>query len=527
MYNQSPHHNQRIPELRCDVFSDVTILPQIYVGIVDEGPFALFACGAFCDENILSQVHGLPGLGRVNAQLPYIKAQQIIDKEVIYAGEFLGYWGQWGHFLLETLQRLWYTKHKNLPIAWVLHEKENCDYMSFFTAKHKEVFHSLGIDNEHILITEPTQFKKVHFPEPGLSISGYAQPEQINFLGYYEGQVRKGKYVYLSRSRYEHCSNEKQLEDILKNYGWEIIFPEDLAVSEQLEVLTSAEVCMMISGSAQHTLLLTKNSKTRFIVIPRMHTAIYNTIAHFKSDNYFLLELEKKISNPGTPDNRKNFTLDLTELQKIIEKTHNFTVNLFEFSHVLRTPDKMSEDNMQIPASYYAKDCSVPEVEKNFYKAIFFHRAKKYTEAYEILMELYDKKLLKLFMYDYFFNIIENYDSIHGTKTQLDFDRQQFSFERAKKILMSNPEDSNNYIILAKHFYKRKSFDAAIKVLHNALKKFPKWGLAYATIAQIYLTQEENNLAMSYAQKAFHVDPSNAETKKLLAYCMHLLRNPS
>ncbi len=514
--------NQNSTHLRCDVFNDVTVLPQIYVGIVDEGPFALFACGAFCNKKALSQAHGLPGMGRVNAQLPYIKAQNIVDKEVIYAGEFLGYWGHWGHFLLETLQRLWYTKHKNLPIAWVLHEKENCDYASFFTAKHQEIFHNLGIHNEHILITEPTQFSKVHFPEPGLSISGYAHPQQIRFLGYHEGHVRKGRYVYLSRSRYSHCTNEKQLEDVLKSCGWEIIFPEDLSISDQLEVLTSAEVCMMISGSAQHSLLLTKNSKTRFIVIPRMHMGIYNTIAHFKSDNYFLLDLERKIHNPGTPDNRKNFTINLDYLQHIIEKTHNFTDNIVDFPDIIRSPDTILEDNLQIPAQYYTKDCSVTEGEELFYKAIFFHRAKKYAEAYAILMDLYNKQLLSFFMYESFFTMIEKYDALHGTKTQLDFDRHQFSFERAKKILVSNPEDSNNYIILAKHFSKRKHFNAATKILHNAIKKFPEWGLAYATLAEIYLAQEENHLAMSYAKKAFRLEPSRPEIKKVLAYCMHL-----
>ncbi len=520
MHNQNAP-NENITALRCDIFNDVTILPQLYVGIVHEGPFALFACGAFCNEKALSQVHGLPSMGRVNAQLPHIKAQHVIDKEVIYAGEFLGYWGHWGHFLLETLQRLWYTKHKKLPLVWVLHEKENCDYASVFTDNYKEVFHNLGIDTEHIFITEPTKFSKVHFPEPGLSISGYAHPEQMSFLGYHEGQVRKGRYVYISRSRYEHCVNEKQLEDILKNHGWEIIFPEDLAISHQLEVLTTAEICMMISGSAQHSLLLTKNSKTRFIVIPRIHTDIYNAIANFKSDNYFLLDLEKKVHNPGTPDNRKNFTIDLEELQKIIEKTNNFTANISDFPDILKSPNKIPKHNMQVPESYYTKDCSVTEEEKFFYEAIFLYRAKKYAEAHKILMHLYNKKLLKFFMYEYFFTIIEKYDAVYGTKTQLDFDKQQFSFERAKKILTANPEDSNNYIILAKHFSRRKHFDDAIKVLHNAIKKFPKWGLAYATLAEIYLAQKENKLALSYAKKAFYFEPLNPKIKRLLAYCMH------
>ncbi len=423
------HLNKSNSPLRCSVFDSVTILPQISVGITGNPPTTLFACGAFCQGKALAHVHGLPGFGRINAQLPYIKAEHVIEEEVIFGGEFLGYWGQWGHFLLETLQRLWYTQHKKLPIAWVAPEVDNGDPSFFYKRRHEEVFHKLGITNEHIIITEPTLFSKVHFPEPGLGISGYAHPEHIDFLGYHEGTICKGKYVYFSRSRYNNCTNEKELEKVLQKRGWEIVFPEHLKPSEQLEIMTSAQVCMMISGSAQHSLLLTKNSKTRFIIIPRIHNKIYDIIANFKSDNYFILNIDRKILTSSTSENADIFTVDLTFLQELLEKTNNFTGELSRFQTVLTKPRELSAQDVTIPESYYTKDCTVTSLEEHFYRAIFFFRCKKYEESYRILMYLYKAKKLETFMYIHFFSIIEQYDAMHGTKTELPYDKAEYCRE--------------------------------------------------------------------------------------------------
>ncbi len=511
-----------IADLKCNIFNDVTILPQLSVGITGKQPLALFACGAYSEGKALSHVHGLPGAGRVNAQLPYIEAKNIIAEEVIFGGEFLGYWGHWGHFLLETLQRLWYAKNKNLPIAWIVPEVENGDPAYFYTARHEEVLHNLGIDNEHILITEPTKFNIVHFPEPGLSITGYAHPKHIEFLGYHEGNVNKGRFVYLSRSRYDHCINEKNVEELLKNMGWEIVFPEDLSAHEQLEIMTSAEVCMMISGSAQHSLLLTKNSKTLFIVIPRIHNHIYDVIAHFKSDNYYLLHVDQKISNSNTPSNRNKFSIDINLLQSVIAETKNFTLNLENFAQILKKPNEISLENSIIPDSYYNHDCTITPIQEYFYKAIFLYRSNMLDEAYKILMHLYNKNMLEFYMYDYFFTIIEKHDETKSIKTDLHYDKKQFFLERAKNNLTNNPENAEYYVALARQFQELNNNNDAIKTLNHAIKKFPKWGVAYAYLAKIYLAKNDTRLALSNAQKAFKLDPSIPNIKQVLMQCMYL-----
>ncbi len=436
--------NKSNSPLRCSVFDNVTILPQISVGIIGDKPLALYACGAFCDGKALPHVHSLPGFGRVNAQLPYVKAEHIIEEEVIFGGEFLGYQGQWGHFLLETLQRLWYAQHKELPIAWLAQELRSGDSSLFYSRRHEEVFHNLGITNEHIIITEPTVFSKVHFPEPGLGISGYAHPEHIHFLGYHEGTVRKGRHVYFSRSRFGQCTNEVEIEEILKKHGWEIVYPEDLQVSEQLDILTTAHVCMMISGSAQHSLLLTKDSKTRFIVIPRIHNKIYDVIANFKSDEYFIFNIHREIHTPEVSENEHTFTVDIAFLQLMLEKTANFVGDLSEFPTVFTKPQKLTEQDTTLPSSYYTIDHTITKEEEYFYNAIISFKCRQYEEAYRVLMLLYKTKRLEFHMYDQFFAIIEQYDTIHGTKTELPYDKNQFYLERGKRICLQRKISSHN-----------------------------------------------------------------------------------
>src|SRR5438876_1111429 len=88
---------------------------------------------------------------------------------------FGGYTFQhFGHFLIEGLARLWLTRsYPDLPVVW-------CGVMT--TAWQREIIDLLGVRNEPIFITTPTEFESLLIPEPGFTLLRDFKPEQAKFL---------------------------------------------------------------------------------------------------------------------------------------------------------------------------------------------------------------------------------------------------------------------------------------------------------------------------------------------------------
>ncbi len=506
MPTQQPLHKKVISPLRCDVVDAVTLLPHMYF---DADPVTTFALGAFSQGKAIRQAHRFVWEERFSKQLPFFEAQEISSLEVIYGGFFFGHWG---HFLTETLQRLWYTQHKKLPIVWL--------NSPIFSEQHRAVFAGLGIHCKHILLTKPTLFAKVHFPEPGFGLMHYAHPEHMRFLGFQEGRICQERYVYISRSRYGNCTNEKALEEMLIALGWEIVFPEELSLAEQLHVFTTAKVCLMISGSAQHSLLLTKNTATRFIIIPRVHSITYELIAHFTAKEYYLFHVEQQISNAGMGRNKNKFALNIEFIESIAKATHNFTVHLEHFANIFTQSPSISEQYFTLPEIYSTADVTISKAEEYFFTALYFAQTERHHEAYKILLHLERENLLEFFMYDYFFIIIEKYDKKYGTKTSLRLSKEQYVLQKASKNLEQNPENGHNYIRVAQALEGMQRYDAAIATIHKALQKFPQWGLAHAALAQLYFAQGEKQHALQCAKQAFTLEPYDTKVKEVLSFCL-------
>ncbi len=509
-----------IPPLRCSVYENVTVAPMLYV---DADPVTNFAVGAHAQGKALREAHRYVGGMRSTQQLPPWAAQCYSTQEVIYGGIFFS---QWGHFLTETLQRLWYAKENALPILWV---GKAIFYANqpFFTPTHHEIFQKLGLKNEHIFLTQPTQFAKVHFPEPGFMLDSYGHIAHKHFLGFHEGKLCKGKFVYLSRAHFGECSNENALEAILRQRGWHIVYPEQLPLEEQLDILSSAEVCLMMAGSAQHSLLLTKNSATRFIIIPRIHNRTYDVVASLTSNNYYILHLKKTLLSHGVGAFKDTFSLDLDSLHFILQETENFTQAMEAHTPLLQKYDGLAAEHGQVPQVYTKASVQLNPMEELFYQAVFLYEEGKYKEAYERIMPAYEQNALEFFMYDYFFMMVEKYDAQYHVTTPMRMDKNQFLLQKISKIMAKNPHVGEHYIRMAEVLTRMQRFEAAEQLLHKALKKFPQWALPHAALAQMFVTQGQMAKAVSQAQQAFTLAPHDAKIKEVLAYCLHSAQHDS
>lgn len=186
------------------------------------------------------------------------------DAEIIFAG-FL--FPHYGHFLLESLARLWYAKeHQELPICFIGRNQKIFELQ-------QEILHLLGINNTLYIVDQAVIFKKLIVPRPGCVIRQYIYPFQIKFLGQYATHSSSTPAkIFLSRARFSGnsiLSNDEQLETELAKLGYAIIYPEQLPISTQLELLFNAKIILALEGSALHNLLLLKEVQAQVLIIPR------------------------------------------------------------------------------------------------------------------------------------------------------------------------------------------------------------------------------------------------------------------
>lgn len=169
---------------------------------------------------------------------------------------FAGYlFPHYGHFLLESLSRLWFIKQNpDLPLVWLgVHNQDE------FNAMQRELFDLLGIRNPMLIVTEQTSVENLLVPHDGYIIHTTYRPEQVQALKLRGGcDTIPGKKVWLSRSKLDKgiVFNERELEHILEANGWTIYHPQDHSIREQVDMLADAEEIAGVEGSALHTLVL-------------------------------------------------------------------------------------------------------------------------------------------------------------------------------------------------------------------------------------------------------------------------------
>ncbi|WP_029149322.1 glycosyltransferase 61 family protein [Microbacterium indicum] len=178
-----------------------------------------------------------------------------------------------GHFLLESLPRLWYAaRHPELPVVW--ENSVDAPGGVELLGWQREILDIIGVRNAHVAVAEPTRFPILHVPDIGYRYDDWIHPQHAAFLAQYEGPAPEpGRRVWLSRGSLERGARDESsavAERHLADAGWRIVVPEALTVAEQLDELSRAETIAGEEGSAFHLLLLMRSvAGRRFRVIRR------------------------------------------------------------------------------------------------------------------------------------------------------------------------------------------------------------------------------------------------------------------
>ncbi|WP_262691748.1 glycosyltransferase family 61 protein [Kordiimonas aestuarii] len=189
---------------------------------------------------------------------------------------FAGYlFPHYGHFLLESLSRLWFIKkHPEIPLVWLgVHNQ------STFNEIQRQLFDLYGLQNPMRLVTEPTEVETLIVPHDGYIIHTRYSDEQRKALTLQGAKdCIPGKKVWLSRSRLDRAIvfNEPALEEILAENGWTIFHPQEHSIRAQLDMLADAEHIAGVEGSALHTLVLMPEYKGKVTIFARGRKVIFD-----------------------------------------------------------------------------------------------------------------------------------------------------------------------------------------------------------------------------------------------------------
>lgn len=149
---------------------------------------------------------------------------------------------------------------------------------------HYEFFKLLGLSKERILIiSQPTQFSQITVPEESAhTTSHYAKeyPQIYQHIAKNANQnikIKTFEKIFLSHRKWLgscgfatcKCVNEEVFENFFKQLGYHIIFPEELSIERQIQVISNAKSIVSTLGTTTHFALFCP-TKTQFFMLTRV-----------------------------------------------------------------------------------------------------------------------------------------------------------------------------------------------------------------------------------------------------------------
>jgi hypothetical protein len=218
------------------------------------------------------------------------------------------------HWMLEVLPKFHLFSKSDLHIDYFIISKLEFPFQ-------KESLELLGLDFSKLLFIDNETLYKAK------NIIIASTPGEVGnppkwALDYIRDNLKsdensnKPEKIYISRknARYRRIVNEQELIPILKQRGYEIIFPEKLSLREQINTFSKAKVIVAPHGAGQTNLAFTPdNIKLIELFSPDYINVCYWAISNEKNIKYSYLKGKEKL-------NDFDILVNIDELIKILEK---------------------------------------------------------------------------------------------------------------------------------------------------------------------------------------------------------------
>jgi hypothetical protein len=211
-----------------------------------------------------------PEVIALDASLPTLPGRSL------YLGHYTGHYG---HFLMETLARLWALGSESL-------EANGFDRVVFHPFLHKTPavkkfspacisFSAFGIEaRQVVMVDRPLRFESLTVPPAALEINcsvspvmaatyrriiDYCLPRKSASPGFWRNlqgwSSARPLRLYLSRRRakgFHSMINERQVENVFLDAGFRVMHPEHWRFEQQVALFQRAEIIAGVEGSALH-----------------------------------------------------------------------------------------------------------------------------------------------------------------------------------------------------------------------------------------------------------------------------------
>lgn len=177
----------------------------------------------------------------------------------------------YGHTILEFLPRLWYLKNKSGPSAKILVHCSGSLNDAWKLSWFSDLMNIIGINKEDLICpSETTLVDFLLIPEASFQINGYYSKAFTDFTNWIGDKIQSefikensNNPIFLSKSRLKsgviNYENESEFCDELTKEGFNIIFPEELSLYNQISIFKSGNpICGML-GSNMHTSIFSRS----------------------------------------------------------------------------------------------------------------------------------------------------------------------------------------------------------------------------------------------------------------------------
>ena len=266
-------------------FTDVIYMPQYHCLYSSDGLRINYSClyrGAERNELIT----------RAPDEIDPPKELKKISQKFIYIGNLREHYG---HFLVESIARLWYTI-KDEKHAILCHGLKNRGPSKTFI---DHFFQAVNFDKRRFVsFKSPVLLENVIVPYPSFSIKceGFEVHKLIpeNIATHFLQKTPKitGQPLYFSRrcldSDKRLVINEDKLEKELQRQGFAIYYPEQLSLKQQIYLINKHEVVVGTAGSALHNVLYDISASRNLVCFT--YEASSNT-------NFFIIDALKSVNS--------------------------------------------------------------------------------------------------------------------------------------------------------------------------------------------------------------------------------------
>lgn len=247
----------------------------------------LYNCmGGVCDRDfkfIAGYDNQGANKGHIHIDASYKVARDELEQsneEVIFGGALIYHFG---HFMVECTSRLWYLiKNPSVEKKIVFIPMGQWSFQPWIY----EFLKLIDLPEDRIVILDkPTQFKSVTVPDQAVYIiENYA----AEFLLPFQKMLSKirpvegiGK-IFLSRSKGLNSArtffNQEYFEEFYRRRGFEIVYPEQLSMVEQISIISGADEVVTFLGTLSHWALFCRPTIEFTILVAVDNNSAYPTI---------------------------------------------------------------------------------------------------------------------------------------------------------------------------------------------------------------------------------------------------------